>query len=725
MGNGSSQNDNLDLTNVASSDHDELINKIEGFYKADGAVKTQLAWHWERNHLFLDGKQWLVYEGSRDTGGTWKPLKVSAANEYIPRPVTNLLYDNYQTLKSYLLKTKPRSTVRPNSENHSDKVAAKLANLVLECNYERLREAANYEYAAACAITYGTVFKKDFWDTSSVQTARVPLTQIIETPMGPLEQEVIDPETGDVMTEEVPIGDVNTEVVEPYRIAIDPLSTTCQDARWIMEYSIQPLNWIKETYGKSGDGYTGKANEVKPEPGLSGTLRRFFQLKTSSGVKGTTAPVSGSGGSDTMVENCAVVKEYYERPSKDHPKGRLIVVANSVLLYSGDSPCEGPDIGDWHPYSDFRWEVVPGRFWGKSPLDDGVEIQKRINSIDAVIILTRKTQAIPQKLIPKGVGVHPGQWTGRPGLEVFWRDNGTGSRPETIPAAGVDSQVFIERDKMVEDLKNVTGAIDILKGDRPPGVTAASALNMLYEVGTGKLFPALNRWKEFIETSQKKQLRLVSKHYQEPREDFIKMLRSKNKDLSSSALENFIGKDLHDNCNVIIEAGSNIPKLQAAEQARLIELAQIGTLGLEDPINQREFNERLGVLGFDNQVGPDLKRAQWENELLDQANPDQSVLVMTVDNHEIHIGAHEKRMKEPSFMELSPEAQQAYMDHIEEHQEFLALEKQQAQLEAALSGQPPGPGPEDPKPPVSAGKGAGDDLKEAIFDVSTPGDTPQ
>src|SRR5437773_2772294 len=101
---------NLDLTE--EEDPDQLAIAIENFYKMDSAVKTQLSWHWERNHLFLDGKQWIVYEGARETGGIWKPLRVSKENEYIPRPVTNYFYDAFQTLKGYLLKSKPRISVR-------------------------------------------------------------------------------------------------------------------------------------------------------------------------------------------------------------------------------------------------------------------------------------------------------------------------------------------------------------------------------------------------------------------------------------------------------------------------------------------------------------------------------------------------------------------------------------------------------------------------------------
>jgi hypothetical protein len=710
-------NVDLDLTGV--NDPDEAARKVELFYRQDSNVKSQLSWGWERNHLMLDGKQWIVFNGEAATGGTWNTIKVSKQNEYIPRPVTNYIFDIYQTLKSYLIKNKPRSTVHPNTMQYRDKQSAKIATMVLDCNWERLKEQYNYEYAASTLVVYGTVFKKSFWDTSTTNMVKVPRMDIVPRtdPMtgqivGMDEVPATDPNTGEQLFDLVPLGDVGTDVIEPYRITIDPLAMDLHKARWIMEYSIQPISWIQEVYGKDPEqfpGYTGRVEEVKEEGSLSASMDRFYKLKSSSGVKNAMgASGSTTGGTNELPSNTAVVKEYYERPSLKYPKGRLIVVANKIPLYVGESPCEGPELGDWHPYSECRWELVPGRFWGKSPIDNAVELQKQVNSIDSVISLTRKTMAIPQKLIPMGSGIDPGQWTGRSGQEIFYRETGTGAVPQTIPGVGVDGSVFQERAQKVQDIQNVTGAIDILKGDRPPGVNAASALNLLYEVGTGKLFPILDRWKMFVEQDQKKQLRLVAKNFKEPRPDFIQMLRSRNTELTEEAISKFIGTDLYDNCNVVIEAGSNIPKLQSAKQALLMEMAQTGSLNLDLPANRMEFQRQMGVSGFDNDVGPDMKRAEWENDLLDNLvySPDNVPVVIDADMDDIHIAVHDKRMKEPSFMSLPFEIQQAYLQHKQQHEQAKMM-KQQAQMmeQMAMQGGAPQPGGMPGGAPGQAGPG--------------------
>lgn len=717
---------NLDISKVENDDLEQLAKKIETYYKADSNIKTDLSYHWERVHMMLDNKQWLVYDGNRGAGGRWRELQVSEPNEYIPRPVTNYLFDAYQTLKSYLIQHKPRSSVIPNTTLYRDKQAAKLADLVIEANWERLKEEKNYEYAASCLVTYGTVFKKDYWDTTSTMMARIPKMEVrpqIDPATGQVigeeEVEAIDPETGEPIYEELPLGDVNTAVVEPYRIAIDPLATDLHNCKWIMEYSIQPISWVQEVYGKEEEGYTGLALELKEEKTLSNSMSRFFNLKSSSGI-GYGQGISTAGSSDEMVENSVVLKEYYEAPSQKYPKGRLVAVANGKTLYAGDSPYEGPELGDWHPYSEARWEILPGRFWGKSPLDFVCDVQKHINSIDAAIILTRKTMAIPQKLIPNTSGIKPGEWTGRPGQEIRYRETG-GAKPETISGQGVDPTVFQERAQRVEDLKQISGAVDILKGDRPPGVNAASALELLFEVGTGKLRPGLDRWKNLIESSQKKQLKITSRKYREPRPDFIRLLHSKNKELSKESIDSFIGQDLHDNCNVSVEAGANIPKLQSAEKAMLIQAAQIGSLNLESPQNRMEFNRRLGIMGFDNEVGPDVKRAEWENDLMDNIihSPDNRPVVLADEDHAIHKEIHNRRMKEPDFISLPPEVQQMYMEHNMQHDEYIQMQKAQ-QMQEAMMGVAPPPQKDNKVSTKEAGNGIPSDMKEAIMGADIP-----
>jgi len=57
-----------------------------------------------------------------------------------------------------------------------------------------------------------------------------------------------------------------------------------------------------------------------------------------------------------------------------------MIVANGVILYKGDLPVKDQyDLvtGDF-TYTEFRYDIAPGRFPGSTPVEDMVALQRRI-----------------------------------------------------------------------------------------------------------------------------------------------------------------------------------------------------------------------------------------------------------------------------------------------------------------------------------------------------------
>jgi hypothetical protein len=134
--------------------------------------------------------------------------------------------------------------------------------------------------------------------------------------------------------------------------------------------------------------------------------------------------------------------------------------------------------------------------------------------------------------------------------------------------------------------------------------------------------------------------------------------------------------------------------MKAAEAAKLMELAPMGILNLEDPANKKQFLDKLDVLGFTGSYGKDVNRAEWENDMLDNLASDPSgmqPIVLDVDNHDVHIAVHGDREKEPSFLELPAEVQTAYAQHRMQHEQLKAQAEMMQMQQAMMTGQPPQP----------------------------------
>jgi hypothetical protein len=114
---------------------------------------------------------------------------------------------------------------------------------------------------------------------------------------------------------------------------------------------------------------------------------------------------------------------------------------------------------------------------------------------------------------------------------------------------------------------------------------------------------------------------------------------------------------------------------------------------------------------------------------MDDFNPQSpsSPVILYADDDQIHIAIHEGRQKEPSFLELPPDVQSLYQQHIEAHNQQ-AQQKQQMQMmqmaqQAMMTGQPPQPPPAQGHPqehPTRKGPATPREAKNAIVGGDIP-----
>ena len=691
----------LDTVELGQADLDDQASKIETYYKQDMADKLLRAYVWDESIRFFYGDQHIEYNVATSR---FQSVTVTRNNDFIPRSITNFIFPVVRTVVSQLTKNRPQANVRPNSSDPRDVAAAKVADLSLDAKWEELREEEKQQEKAYWGVITGTSFKKIYWDETAGKVMRIPKYKDTPSIDQTTNQPVIDettnkpvinkePEldaTGQQVVDDIPVGDVNTSIIPPFNIALPLNCRSPLDMDWIMEYSIQKLEWIKEQYSKNGDGYTGKAEEVQEEKDLSTILQLEYRLRTLVGRKTGGHYSTGSSGY-IDIKNAAVLKEFYGKPNRKFPKGRMIIVANGKTLYSGDSPYYIEGFEDsWNPYVEWRFELVPGRAWGKGLVDELVPIQRRINAIDSLIILNRKTMAVPQWLLPDGCGVPNGYINGRPGLNIPYRPVGAnGAKPEKVEPSQLPQSVFQEKNDGVEALKRLGMTNEVLEGINPSGVKTAYQLEQLQENAIAAYGATFQRWEKSFEREETKKLLLIANRYKEARPEFNKKLKKINKDITSIDIDMFIGSDLRDNVEVRVEVGSSIPRSRAGENALLREMVQGQIVDVvNDPVNKKELLTRMGIKGFDYKTSPDIKRAEWENSIIEFGNPQDLIVdetgtsVLELDDDMLHIFIHSGRMKDPNVM---PEVRKRYQLHIEEH-----LQHQAAGMNAAAQTQMPG-----------------------------------
>ena len=669
-------------------------NKIGGeiysIYKQGSSFVDQMAITWDEDINFYEGRHHYVYSKSTRS---YQPRPITKYNKHIPRPTTNYIFPIVNAIVSLLSRNRPQFRIVENSDKAEDVNRAKLADALIDAKYEIDKELQKHIWAMKCACITGHVYRKDWWDTTGLQTVKFKTDEKEETynseysdteevkdryKDGKEEQKKVtkklnkEEEETDEVTE-VPLGDNAVSMLTPFQMLIDYQNAISglDESMYIGDVGVQDIDHIKAKYEQTGKGFTGLSSKVTAEKDLS--LRMdYFERRKGSATKGW------GYGDKPSDNNSTVLIEMYIRPDKKHKKGLFIVCAGDICVYASESPYTYGDGVNWHPYSEFKYDEDPFRHYGISVVEQIVPLNKRINAIDSLTIYNRKTMASPQWVIPHG-SLTPEQYpTGAPG-QLIPAKVVNGQVPFKVHGSSLDSSVFEERKNVVQEMYVISGVNEILVGSQPSGVGTATALQILLEQTNNKFAPILQRLSKFIEEGQTKKANLIRRKYKEPRKDLINRIKAMNKDSLEVEIDDlFTGEALGDNLDVRVEGESMMPRSSIVEQSRIMDMINMQLYGditpAGNPQGNAEIMRKLGMPDIPQQGSKDLARAQWENDLIRQSKFDE-VEVLPTDEHVIHFKTIKDEIDRPEFYESNEEEViEAYWKHLLEH--FVRLPQQ-------------------------------------------------
>ena len=642
--------------------HDLIAQEVMNCYEDSKSAMQEAAKKWQENTLMWAGDQYLEYD---DTINQYHPIDENEYTDFIPQPKDNLLAPVVNTMVSLLTQNKPTADVVDNSDSSQDRNRAKLAAAIQDAKWVIDKEQARYKLAAKIGIICGTVYRKDFWDTSGLQSVKVNIPN--------------DDGTADI--EELPLGDNNVKILSPFEVIPDLVNAILDldDGRHILEVQVLPIKDIKYKYGKKGNGFTGLGKEVQASEDKT-IITSYIER-----LRGT---YSDGVGTLPEMKDAAVVIEGYSRPTPETPKGLKFVVCNNKLLYIKESPYTEPDGTNWHPYSMWRYDEHPLRHYGKALLDDLVPIQRRYNSILALQVLNRQTMAIPQWLVPNGSLAVDDYISGEPGLNIHY-DPVNSMAPQKQPGIGLDASVYKEQEMAEQKIHRIAGDNEVMQGNRPTGVNTATMFNMMLEQATSVHSPKLQSWEDFLATTQKKKLNLIRREYQEPRVSLINRVKALNADNREVEIDDlFTGQQLGNNIDVRIEAGSYLPRLKSAQRQNLMEAYQAGLLGDlnpdANPVGNKAFLEKMGLPQLATSTSATVKKAKWENDAIRQGKK-EDVKALPTENPVIHFNIILEEVYRPEFFDSNSEEVIAlYNEHAMEHWRMMSPQQKMMVVQSEM-----------------------------------------
>lgn len=543
------------------------------------------------------------------------------------REIINQMQRKVLSRRAKFLRNRPKPEVRPATPDIEDKLNARYTQRALDFQQRRL----NLEQAYDDALMWGMLASRGYiwlyWNPEIKVRANDP-----------------DMLTGQTSVVEAKLGDIELEVGSPFEfIAGDPAQPHLSTQRAIMRCKIRTLDEIKQRYPEKG-------LFVKSDDGMYEESMR--QAKYISGLAsgGWATAVSGvftrsyARGSDTsaqLYKDRALVKEYFERPSPEHPDGLHIVTSNGVILKIEETLPEGfADMANPFPCVDFPDVLHPGQYWGSTIAEQLIGPQQSYNRLRTILDRHLRRGSYPKIIVDRRHRLAEGAWTDEDN-EIVEVTNVVGiPPPQPWSPPSVAADVWRTINILTQEFDTVSGIYREAEGQFGKA-SSGFQTNLLQEATDSVHQPDIMVHMRSLEDLYRKMRRMMKKHYIAKR-----LITISGRNTEPEVFE-FSEANIDEYADLVIETGSMLPELKSARIQSILELWRQGVYGPpNDPSALRnvqkhlEFGTREELYDF---AAADEERARLENLRFQQGQDTAPALFC--DNHDLHYQLHADDMK--------------------------------------------------------------------------------
>lgn len=234
-------------------------------------------------------------------------------------------------------------------------------------------------------------------------------------------------------------------------------------------------------------------------------VKKRFDLKDLEPDKKTEVFTFNSNILEKRPEEL-VVYRVIQLPSEYCPDGIYAYFVDGKLVFEEEK----------YPYShnDFPWERhtdidVPGRFFPMSFYQHIKPIQHAYNRLTSTMIRNILLTGHPHILIPRGSNVKRESMGNAPTAVVYAGQK----EPKVVTFPSVPNEMFNMRTELKQEMGEVAGVQNTLRGNPPPGTRATSMLRWFEEQQETRLSTQVIKHNEVIRRSHWKAASIVGDYY--------------------------------------------------------------------------------------------------------------------------------------------------------------------------------------------------------------------
>lgn len=626
------------MSQKAEEQEQDLVTLVRERYDAGAKAMHSVLSDWEEARLFYRGDQWLKPMGTK-----WVPSK---AEPYRVRLTVNKFIPVIESMISTYLKTRPIIIANAGTDEDIDVKSAKISEILLRFYFEELEfDNLNFDTVLWLGVA-GSCFQRVQWDPTKGRKAPV----MADPSPGDDPQDVAEGAEDELREEPAApslasVGQPVVDVLAPFAVTPEPGAEKFSDAHWCIVTEIVHKNDVRARWGV----------KVKDTGGASNS--------------GLHIPLYIDRDSRVVEKERVAVHSMYEKPSEEHPNGRIVHTTREQLL--GEEELPFGEIQIEH----FRAIPLPGELWGTSLVSQGIPLQLELNRGRSQLIENRNLCSRPQIIAAFGA-VERETWDNRPGSIQNWDPIAArGIEPHYLSPPQVPQWVMSILQLAEEDLADLTSRHDASQGQTSSNVTSGRQAAIYQGADSARLTPSIRRFEKSLEKVGKWLLREAKTNLSGEQ-----VIRIVGKNRTGEYLK-FAANDISDNCNVRYEIASQLPWARESQRQQIIFLNQQGKVDDQTMFELLEMPTSTRVWETDQ---AHKLNARLENEKLKMAY----FPPITTDNHEVHLREHEEEVNRPEnrerlISEMQSQAQlsgdqaqipgsmQSILQHMEAHRKLI------------------------------------------------------
>lgn len=560
---------------------------------------------WTRDLYYVGNRQWITYQSSRRE---WIDKKLA---KWIPRPVTNKMAETLQAIRTNLAAINLAVVARPVGHDTESIAAAEIADQMSPLIHEEHNMNQVMREADFWLITCGNAVLQTSWDKDErFNRAFIPNEQCVTCGAVLPPQAIVDaghtcptcsstffqeappdPITGDPSGSWIAFGKGKTVALSPFEYAIPPNVTRFDELPYLIRLRWRDKRWYEANMPEI------VSKLVFEKSPTDRSLQIFKSLALTNDI-GTGSKFASMGSSGAATVEGITEYELWLRPTLEYPKGLILRVAGDtqpVILRKENEAIPGPlpytdiDKNPIFPFVHAQYEHIGGRLYGRGALTPLIQKQDQLNQLDSLVQLIVQRMANPVWIIPENAGIE--NLTGEPGLIVKWNTLAAGGqgKPERIEGSEIPQSLFAYREQLIKDIEELSGAFDIIKGQKPTGVEAFSALQLLVERSQSRFTAVFQARGEMYRNWFSIALELERKFGPQQRTWAV---IGPNRGYTFKHFEN---AQLQAQVSMAIEDGSNMPKTALGKRAAIEQANQLMLLNPQDPDQKYALMATFGL----------------------------------------------------------------------------------------------------------------------------------